>query len=98
MGRTEAKSGLVAKRPMATTSGASLPRDVSVFRSLSLVVRIPAQRSRTGLPTRSGRGQTRSTAVTSTAVTVVATRPKGLVHTENGFDLRWINAAAEDAA
>ena len=34
MGRTEAKSGLVAKRPMATTSGASLPRDVSVFRSL----------------------------------------------------------------
>ena len=42
MGRTEAKSGLVAKRPMATTSGASLPRDVSVFRSLSLVVRIPA--------------------------------------------------------
>ena len=31
MGRTEAKSGLVAKRPMATTSGASLPRDVSVL-------------------------------------------------------------------
>ena len=31
MGRTEAKSGLVAKRPMAATSGASLPRDVSVF-------------------------------------------------------------------
>jgi Protein of unknown function (DUF2924) len=31
MGRTEAKSGLVAKRPMAAMSGASLPRDVSVF-------------------------------------------------------------------
>ena len=31
MGRTEAKSGLVAKRPMATTLGASLARDVSVF-------------------------------------------------------------------
>ena len=31
MGRTEAKSGLVAKRPMATTSGASPARDVSVF-------------------------------------------------------------------
>ena len=31
MGRTEAASGLVAKRPMATTSGASLPRDVSVL-------------------------------------------------------------------
>jgi hypothetical protein len=31
MGRTEAKSGLAAKRPMATTSGASLPRDVSVL-------------------------------------------------------------------
>ena len=31
MGRTEAKSGLVAKRPMAATSGASLPRDVSVL-------------------------------------------------------------------
>ena len=30
MGRTEAKSGLVAKRPMAETSGASLPRDGSV--------------------------------------------------------------------
>ena len=31
MGRTEAKSGLAAKRPMATTSGASPPRDVSVL-------------------------------------------------------------------
>src|SRR5208337_5394726 len=31
MGRTEAKSGLVAKRPMAATSGASSPRDVSVL-------------------------------------------------------------------
>ena len=31
MGRTDAKSRLVAKRPMAATSGASLPRDVSVF-------------------------------------------------------------------
>ena len=30
MGRTDAKSGLVAKRPMVTTSGASLPRDGSV--------------------------------------------------------------------
>ena len=31
MGRTEAKSGQAAKRPMAATSGASLPRDVSVL-------------------------------------------------------------------
>ena len=31
MGRAKAKSGLVAKRPMAATSGASLPRDVFVF-------------------------------------------------------------------
>ena len=31
MGRTEAKSGQAAKRPMAATWGASLPRDVSVF-------------------------------------------------------------------
>src|SRR5271166_4426804 len=31
MGRTEARSGQAAKRPMAATSGASLPRDVSVF-------------------------------------------------------------------
>ena len=31
MGRTEAKSGQAAKRPMAETSGASLPRDVSVL-------------------------------------------------------------------
>ena len=30
MGRTEAKSGLVAKRSMSATSGASLPRDGSV--------------------------------------------------------------------
>ena len=29
MGRAEAKSGHAAKRPMVTTSGASLPRDVS---------------------------------------------------------------------
>ena len=31
MGRTEAKSGQAAKRPMAATSGASLPRDGSVL-------------------------------------------------------------------
>ena len=31
MGRTEAKSGQAAKRPMAATSGASLPRDISVL-------------------------------------------------------------------
>ena len=31
MGRAEAKSGQAAKRPMAETSGASLPRDVSVL-------------------------------------------------------------------
>src|SRR5271157_3982612 len=31
MGRTEAESGQTAKRPMAATSGASLPRDVSVL-------------------------------------------------------------------
>ena len=31
MGRTEAKSGHAAKRPIAATSGASLPRDVSVL-------------------------------------------------------------------
>ena len=31
MGRAEAKSGQAAKRPMAATSGASLPRDVSVL-------------------------------------------------------------------
>ena len=31
MGRTEAKSGQAAKRPMAATSSASLPRDVSVL-------------------------------------------------------------------
>src|SRR5271165_5255475 len=31
MGRTEAKSGQAAKRPMAATSGASSPRDVSVL-------------------------------------------------------------------
>jgi hypothetical protein len=31
MDRTEAKSGQVAKRPMAATSGASLPRNVSVL-------------------------------------------------------------------
>src|SRR5208282_3944176 len=31
MGRTEAKSGQTAKRPMAETSRASLPRDVSVL-------------------------------------------------------------------
>src|SRR5208283_2805493 len=31
MGRTEAESGQAAKRPMAAMSGASLPRDVSVF-------------------------------------------------------------------
>ena len=30
MGRTEAKSGQAAKRPMAATSSASLPRDGSV--------------------------------------------------------------------
>src|SRR5271165_6587381 len=35
MGRTEAKSGLVAKRPMAATSGASSPRDVSVLSILA---------------------------------------------------------------
>ncbi len=31
MGRTEAKSGQAAKRPMAATSGASPPRNVSVL-------------------------------------------------------------------
>ena len=31
VGRAEAKSGQAAKRPMAATSGASLPRDVSVL-------------------------------------------------------------------
>ena len=31
MGRAEAKSGQAAKRPMAATSGASLPRNVSVL-------------------------------------------------------------------
>ena len=31
MGRAEAKSGQAAKRPMAATSGASSPRDVSVL-------------------------------------------------------------------
>ena len=31
MGRTEAKAGQAAKRPMAATPGASLPRDVSVL-------------------------------------------------------------------
>ena len=31
MGRTEAKSGQAAKRPIAATPGASLPRDVSVL-------------------------------------------------------------------
>ncbi len=35
MGRTEAKSGQAAKRPMAETSGASLPRDVSVLSMLA---------------------------------------------------------------
>ncbi len=31
MGPTEGKSGQAEKRPMAATSGASLPRDVSVL-------------------------------------------------------------------
>ena len=41
MGRTEAKSGHAAKRPIAATSGASLPRDVSV---LSIVADLEGRR------------------------------------------------------
>jgi len=34
MGRTETKPGQAAKRPMAETSGASLPRNASVLSAL----------------------------------------------------------------
>ena len=49
MGRTEAKSGQAAKRPMAATSGASLPRDwASNFAAAPAVVlgatRLPSSR------------------------------------------------------